>query len=69
MGFYDCKDLKQVSVNEMQDDFEVLASYGLVRDAHGFIGWRKDSKEHPRNWPARRKSYDTTIIILLELYT
>lgn len=65
----ECKDLKQVSVNEVQDEVEVLASYGLLRDAHGFIGWGKESKDHPRNWRARRKIYDTTIIILLELYT
>lgn len=69
MELSECKDLKQISVNEMQNDIEVLASYGLLRDANGFIGWRKDSNEHPRNWSARRKLYDTTIIILLELYT
>lgn len=69
MGTSEGKALKQFSINEVQDDCEVLASYGLVRDEHGFIGWRKDSKEHPRNWPAQRKIFDTTIIILLELYT
>lgn len=69
MTLSECKDLKQVSVREIQDDAEVLASYGLLRDANGVIGWRKESEEHPRNWRARRKVYDTTIIILLELYT
>ncbi|KAJ4396465.1 hypothetical protein N0V93_000684 [Gnomoniopsis smithogilvyi] len=58
-----------MSVDEIQSEVEALASYELVRDSFGFITWEKDSNEHPRNWSTRRKLYDTTIVILLELYT
>lgn len=69
MDFSDSKDVERTSVNEIPSETSLLASYGLERDPGGFIGWRNDSKEHPRNWSTRRKVYNTTLIIVLELYT
>ncbi|KAI9699244.1 MAG: hypothetical protein M1820_007216 [Bogoriella megaspora] len=46
-----------------------LAEHGIQRDASNNVTWRRDSKDHPRNWSTSRKLYDTSVIILLELYT
>lgn len=49
---------------------EQLDRYGLEVDAvSGYIRWRKDSRDHPRNWSVWRKTYDTSLVMLLELYT
>jgi hypothetical protein len=58
-----------IRVETSLDDESVLASYGLQRRADGIIGWHPDCKNHPRNWSAGRKAFDTIIIILLEFYT
>jgi hypothetical protein len=47
---------------------ESLASLGLKRESNGLISWRADSKDHPRNWSTARKTFDTTVIIFLELF-
>ncbi|KAL3459346.1 major facilitator superfamily domain-containing protein [Aspergillus heterothallicus] len=47
-----------------------LARHGLeVEPSTGYIRWRKDSKDHPRNWSALRKTYDTSLVMFLEFYT
>lgn len=66
---YSKEGLSATNVEKISIEADVLALYGLERDSDGLIGWRPDSKEHPRNWSAKRKIYDTTVIILLELYT
>ncbi|KAF7591883.1 hypothetical protein BBP40_000928 [Aspergillus hancockii] len=48
---------------------EKLALNGLEMSDNGFVRWRRDSRDHPRNWPAWRKAYDTTVIMFLEFYT
>ena len=48
---------------------EELSASGLERRKNGLIHWRSDAADHPRNWSARRKTFDTTVIILLEFYT
>lgn len=48
---------------------EQLDRYGLEIDAAGYIGWRKDSPDHPRNWSVWRKTYDISLVMLFELYT
>jgi hypothetical protein len=52
-----------------EDDADLLARYGLSRDAEGLVCWKADSPDHPRNWSTARKTFDTTVIILLEFYT
>lgn len=52
--------------HENNDD---LAAAGLERRNDDLIYWRADCKDHPRNWTGRRKAFDTTVIILFELYT
>jgi hypothetical protein len=48
---------------------ERLASHGLERRKDGLVYWNSNSKDHPRNWSAWRKSFDTSVIVLLEFYT
>ncbi|KAH7040976.1 major facilitator superfamily transporter [Microdochium trichocladiopsis] len=57
-------------INEAVDnDSQVLASFGLCRDGNGLICWTTDSHDHPRKWNARTKIYTISLIILLELFT
>lgn len=58
-----------ISITTDVNEADILASYGLNRDPDGFIRWARSSKQHPRNWSTSRKIYDTTLVILLELYT
>ncbi|TDZ26744.1 MFS transporter fsa7 [Colletotrichum orbiculare MAFF 240422] len=51
------------------DEEAVLASYGVQRAADGLINWQPSCQTHPRNWTAARKTFDTSVIILFELYT
>jgi len=64
-----CKGEIAITIETATDDKDVLSLYGLQRKADGIIGWHADSKDHPRNWTSTRKTFDTTIIILLEFYT
>ncbi len=45
------------------------AEFGLERRPYNLIYWRADSVEHPGTGPERTKAFDTTVIILLGLYT
>nr|XP_036585692.1 MFS multidrug transporter [Colletotrichum truncatum]KAF6795743.1 MFS multidrug transporter [Colletotrichum truncatum] len=56
------------SVHET-DESTTLARFGVERRDDGLINWRRDCKSHPRNWSLARKTFDTTVIILFELYT
>ncbi|OHW92338.1 MFS multidrug transporter [Colletotrichum incanum] len=51
------------------DETATLAQYGVERRADGLVNWQRDCKAHPRNWSTRRKTFDTSVIILFELYT
>lgn len=48
---------------------EQLDRYELELDSAGYIGWRKDSRDHPRNWSFWRKTYDISLVTVLEFYT
>jgi hypothetical protein len=48
---------------------ECLHGHGLATDAAGFIRWRNDNPQHPRNWTLQAKMYNTIIILLLEFIT
>ncbi|KAL4736036.1 major facilitator superfamily domain-containing protein [Aspergillus similis] len=49
---------------------EKLCPHGLEIDpGSGYIRWKKDSKDHPRNWSIPRKTYDTSLVMFLEFYT
>ncbi|OLN88631.1 putative transporter C794.04c-like protein 1 [Colletotrichum chlorophyti] len=51
------------------DEAVVLARYGVERRPDGLINWQRDCKKHPRNWSTSRKTFDTTVIVIFELYT
>ncbi|KAL2817607.1 major facilitator superfamily domain-containing protein [Aspergillus granulosus] len=47
-----------------------LARHGLeLEPSTGYIRWRKDTKDHPRNWSTCRKTFDTSLVMFLEFYT
>jgi hypothetical protein len=33
------------------------------------VKWRSDAKAHPRNWSWKRKAFDTTLVLVLDLFT
>ncbi|EXF81699.1 major facilitator superfamily transporter [Colletotrichum fioriniae PJ7] len=64
-----CAIVEDAETGTYTDENAVLARYGLERRADGFVNWQRDCATHPRNWTTRRKAFDTTVIILFELYT
>jgi MFS family permease len=50
------------------DVLRALRDRGLACDEHGVVTWQPHSISHPRQWPFRRKLYDSTMIFLLEFY-
>jgi len=47
-----------------------LAKYGLVHNRKsGYVEWRPDNPDHPRNWTAKRKAYDILVVLFFELFT
>jgi len=58
-----------VTTAALTEEDKELSAFGVERRQDGFIYWRSDSADHPRNWSAWRKTFDTTVIILLEFYT
>lgn len=35
----------------------------------GYLKWKPDASGHPRNWSASRKVFDTSLVLLLDLFT
>jgi hypothetical protein len=35
----------------------------------GYLKWKPDASSHPRNWNVGRKSFDTILVLLLDLFT
>lgn len=58
------------SVNR-DDKLQVaLNEHGLELTPDGNYGrWATSNKDHPRNWPGRRKVYDIGLVIFLDLFT
>ncbi|KAL8721857.1 MAG: hypothetical protein Q9225_001534 [Loekoesia sp. 1 TL-2023] len=50
------------------DAYEVLREHGLEL-VNAFVTWETGNKNHPRNWSANRKAYDTSIMLFLEFFT
>ncbi|KAL9602406.1 MAG: hypothetical protein Q9219_001829 [cf. Caloplaca sp. 3 TL-2023] len=48
--------------------YEVLRAHELEL-VTGFVTWKAGNPNHPRNWPTKRKIYDTSVVILLQLVT
>jgi len=42
---------------------------GLRLDEDGFIRWKSNNPDHPRNWDIYRKAFDTALIFMLDLFT
>lgn len=66
------KELKTVAVETVDNDdvsSEQLLRLGLEVSTNGYIQWRQDCKDHPRNWKPLRKFYDTSLVMFLEFYT
>ena len=50
---------------------EIVRHHGLEFSKVGenVLRWPKNDSGHPRNWSYRRKTFDTVILILLEIGT
>jgi hypothetical protein len=46
-----------------------LNSLGLRLEGVDHVKWRRDAAVHPRNWSTARKTFDTSLILLLDLFT
>jgi hypothetical protein len=51
------------AVERVLDELELR----LVDD--DYVKWRTNASAHPRNWTAARKTYDTGLVLLLDLFT
>lgn len=54
---------------EQKDTESQVSESGLQRTKSDRVQLNKQDKEYPRNWPTRRKVFDTSIIVFLEFYT
>ncbi|KAJ5157851.1 uncharacterized protein N7482_008951, partial [Penicillium canariense] len=59
----------QIQISKESVTSEQLLHHGLELSSTGYIQWRQDCKDHPRNWSLWRKTYDTSIVMFLEFYT
>lgn len=48
---------------------KVLEELGLRLVEDDYVKWRTDASAHPRNWTATRKTFDTGLVLLLDLFT
>lgn len=48
---------------------EALKQLGLKVEDDGYVKWRADNVAHPRNWRVPRKTFDTSLILMLDLFT
>ena len=46
-----------------------LNGLGLRLEGVDHVKWRRDAAVHPRNWSMARKTFDTSLILLLDLFT
>lgn len=52
-----------------QDVIEALHIKQLSANGQGVVHWLPNSSSHPRQWSAARKTYDLSIICILEFFT
>lgn len=50
-------------------DSETINGLGVWLDEDGFIRWKSNPLDHPRNWTFYRKTFDTILIFMLDLFT
>ncbi|RDL32997.1 uncharacterized protein BP5553_08436 [Venustampulla echinocandica] len=57
--------------DEPQDEScrATMEELGLRLEEDGYVKWRSDAPAHPRNWGAKRKMFDTMLILILDLFT
>lgn len=48
---------------------EILENLGLKIVGNDYVKWRDDASFHPRNWSSSRKTYDASLVLLLDLFT
>ncbi|KAK3723561.1 hypothetical protein LTR37_001813 [Vermiconidia calcicola] len=58
----------KASVAVPREVSDALEAKGLRVDNEGVVRWAPDSITHPRQWPLRRKVYDSAIIWFLEFF-
>jgi hypothetical protein len=61
----------EVAIKEAHSP-EILACIdrlGLKLVEDGCLKWKSDASDHPRNWSIARKTYDTGLVLMLDLFT
>ena len=58
------------SSHELSDELaRFIQEKGLVQNQDEYIQWYPRNPKHPRNWTAKRKAFNTAVILLLEFIT
>ena len=52
-----------------QDGADAIEELGLSLDEGGFVRWKADCPDHPRNWTVKRRAFDTGLIFMFDLFT
>jgi hypothetical protein len=60
----------ETAVNQSLDEIRnTFKSHGLELGEDGQIVWETSNPGHPRNWNLWKKTYNTVLILFLELVT
>ncbi|KFY48860.1 hypothetical protein V495_00970 [Pseudogymnoascus sp. VKM F-4514 (FW-929)] len=60
---------KSTAIEVDQELEETLKKFGLILESDGCLNWRMDASVHPRNWSVTRRTFDTSVLLALDLYT
>lgn len=57
--------------NEIPTDAFIhsIKAHGLTLNEAQYLRWDNSNPKHPRNWTGTRKTYNSTVILLLEFIT
>lgn len=68
----ECKSSPEIQVQVLQvsqDVLETIDQLGLKLDDEACLRWKSDCPDHPRNWSTSRKTFDTGLLFLFDLFT
>lgn len=51
------------------EQYAAMDRLGLRLADDGFVKWKADASTHPRNWSVGRKTFDTGLIFVFDLFT
>ena len=62
-------DLDSTSVSPTSSALRCIDDLGLRLVEDDFVKWKPDAAAHPRNWCLWRKSFDSALVLILDLFT